>query len=66
MDFYVEEAELLRVRGHPGFTHPGACFREVNNLKRAQRSGVALHTKEDGKKKAHFQGQRAPVGIIPN
>lgn len=54
----MEEAEPLRVRGHPGFTHPGACFREVNNLKCAQRSGVALQAKEGGKK-AHFQGQRA-------
>lgn len=65
----MEEAEALRVRGHPGFVHPGACLREVNNLKCAQRSGVALQAKEAGKKKkkkADFQGQRAPAGIIPN
>lgn len=57
MDFYVDEAELLRVRGHLGFTHPGACFREVNNLKCARRSGVALHTKEDGKKRHISKGK---------
>lgn len=50
IDFYVQGTELLRVRGHPGFAHPGACFREVNNLKCAQRSGVALQAEENGKK----------------
>lgn len=50
----MEEAEPLRVRGHPGFVHPGACLREVNNLKCAQRSGVVLQAKEAGKKKGAF------------
>lgn len=54
MDLYVEEAEPLRVRGHPGFVHPGACLREVNNLKCAQRSGVVLQAKEAGKKKSRI------------
>ncbi len=56
----------VQVTGHSGFTHPGAYFRDVNNLNCALWGGVALQHKENWDEKGKFPRAKGTSRIIYN